>query len=29
MELLLTRHGFHGVNISSMGVSANQHVVKR
>ena len=28
MELLLTRHCFHGVQISSMGVSANQHAVK-
>ena len=28
MELLLTRHCFHGVMISSMGVQANQHAVK-
>ena len=28
MELLLTRHCFHGVMISSMGVSAYQHAVK-
>ena len=27
LELLLTRHCFHGVMISSMGVSANQHAV--
>ena len=28
MELLLTRHCFHGVMIYSIGVSANQHAVK-
>ena len=27
LERLLTRHCFHGVMISSMGVSANQHAV--
>ena len=27
LELLLTRHCFHGVMISSMSVSANQHAV--
>ena len=27
LELLLTKHCFHGVMISSMGVSANQHAV--
>ena len=28
LELLLTRHCFHDVQIYSMGVSANQHAVK-
>ena len=28
MDLVLTRHCFHGVMIYSMGVSANQHAVK-